>query len=337
VVGVQGTELGPDDRERLLHPLVGMVILFASNYESPEQLQRLTADIHALRNPSLLIAVDHEGGRVQRFKRGFTRLPPMRVLGRLWDRDVLAACRTAASLGYVLAAELRAHGVDFSFTPVLDLDHGRSAVIGDRAFHSDPRVVTMLASHLMHGLQLAGMANCGKHYPGHGWAEADSHIDTPQDTRSLSAVLEADAAPYRWLGRQLTSVMPAHVVYESVDVAPAGFSARWIDLLRRELGFTGAVFSDDLLMQGASGQGSMPARAQAALEAGCDLVLVCNRIEAMDEVLDGLAWKPGPRYRERIGRIVPKGSAPGAGALRSSEVYRAALRDVETLADAEPT
>ena len=161
VVGVEGTQLGPEDRERLSHPLVGMVILFASNYESPEQLQRLTAEIHALREPSLLIAVDHEGGRVQRFRSGFTRLPPMRALGRLWDRDVLAACRAAASVGYVLAAELRAHGVDFSFTPVLDLDHGRSGVIGDRALHSDPRVVTMLASHLMHGLQLAGMANCG--------------------------------------------------------------------------------------------------------------------------------------------------------------------------------
>ena len=337
VVGVQGTQLGPEDRERLSHPLVGMVILFASNYESPEQLRRLTAEIHALRDPSLLIAVDHEGGRVQRFKRGFTRLPPMRALGRLWDDDVLAACRTAASVGYVLAAELRAHGVDFSFTPVLDLDHGRSAVIGDRAFHSDPRVVTMLAAQLMHGLQLAGMANCGKHYPGHGWAEADSHIDIPHDTRSLSALVDADAAPYRWLGRQLTSVMPAHVIYDSVDAAPAGFSTRWIEVLRSQLEFTGAIFSDDLLMQGASGQGSMPERADAALKAGCDLVLVCNRTEAMDEVLDGLAWKAGPRHPERIGRIVPKGPAPEPEALRTSETYQAALRDIEVLADAGQT
>ena len=332
VVGVQGTELGAADRERLSHPLVGMVILFASNYESPEQLQRLTADIHALRTPPLLIAVDHEGGRVQRFRRGFTHLPPMRALGHLWDRDVLAACRTAASVGYVLAAELRAHGVDFSFTPVLDLDHGRSVVIGDRAFHSDPRVVTLLASHLMHGLQLAGMANCGKHYPGHGWPEADSHVDIPHDPRPLTTLLDADAAPYRWLGRQLTSVMPAHVVYDAVDSAPAGFSRRWIDLLRGRLEFTGAVFSDDLLMQGASGQGSMPERARAALEAGCDLVLVCNRTDAMDEVLDGLRWKAGPRHVERLARLAPRGPAPGPMALSASEVYRAALLDLEPLA-----
>jgi beta-N-acetylhexosaminidase len=222
--------------------------------------------------------------------------------------------------------------VDFSFTPVLDLDHGRSGVIGDRAFHSDPRVVTLLASHLMHGLQLAGMANCGKHYPGHGWPEADSHVDIPHDPRPLTTLLDADAAPYRWLGRQLTSVMPAHVVYDAVDSAPAGFSRRWIDLLRGRLEFTGAVFSDDLLMQGASGQGSMPERARAALEAGCDLVLVCNRTDAMDEVLDGLRWKAGPRHVERLARLAPRGPAPGPMALSASEVYRAALLDLEPLA-----
>ncbi|MDH4113836.1 MAG: beta-N-acetylhexosaminidase [Burkholderiaceae bacterium] len=332
VVGVQGTGLGPEDRERLAHPLVGMVILFASNYESPEQLRRLTAEIHALRDPPLLIAVDHEGGRVQRFRRGFTLLPPMRALGRLWERDVLAACRTAASVGYVLASELRAHGVDFSFTPVLDLDHGRSEVIGDRAFHSDPRVVTLLASHLMHGLQLAGMANCGKHFPGHGWAEADSHVDVPHDARARSAILAADAAPYRWLGRQLTSVMPAHVVYDKADRSPAGFSRRWIDLLRTDLRFTGAVFSDDLLMQGASGQGSVVDRARAALKAGCDLVLVCNRTDAMDEVLDGLRWVPGPRHEERSVRLVPRGPAPDPAQLRASELYREAQVDLDALA-----
>jgi beta-N-acetylhexosaminidase len=332
VVGVQGTELGPADRERLAHPLVGMVILFAANYESPEQLRRLTAEIHALRDPPLLIAVDHEGGRVQRFRRGFTVLPPMRALGRLWERDVLLACRTAASVGYVLAAELRAHGVDFSFAPVLDLDHGRSGVIGDRAFHSDPRVVTLLASHLTHGLQLAGMANCGKHFPGHGWTEADSHVAVPHDARTKGAILGEDAAPYGWLGRQLTSVMPAHVVYDSVDPAPAGFSSKWIDLLRRQLRFTGAVFSDDLLMEGASGEGSVLDRARAALGAGCDLVLVCNRTEAMDEVLDGLRWKPGAHHLERFARLVPRGTAPGPAELGASELYRAALVDLDELA-----
>jgi len=206
-------------------------------------------------------------------------------------------------------------------------------VIGDRAFHADPRVVTLLASHLMHGLQLAGMANCGKHYPGHGWAEADSHTDIPVDARPRAQILAADAAPYRWLGRQLTSVMPAHVVYDAVDAAPAGFSRRWIDLLRGPLEFTGAVFSDDLLMQGASGQGSLPDRARAALKAGCDLVLVCNRTDAMDEVLDGLTWKAGRHHAERVARLAPKGPAPRMGELQVSEVYRAALRDLEALAD----
>jgi beta-N-acetylhexosaminidase len=333
VIGVSGPELTAEDRERLSHPLVGMVILFSANFESPAQLVRLTAAIHALRDPPLLIAVDHEGGRVQRFRDGFTRLPPMRALGRLWDRDVLAACRTAAAVGFVLASELRAHGVDFSFAPVLDVDHGRSGVIGDRSFHSDARVVTLLASHLMHGLALAGMANCGKHFPGHGWAEADSHVDIPHDERSQAQLLAADAAPYGWLGRQLASVMPAHVVYDAVDATPAGFSRRWIDLLRRRIGFTGAVFSDDLVMEGASGQGGLPERAQAALGAGCDLVLVCNRTDAMDAILDGLRWTAGPRHRERLERLVPRGAAPDGATLRASEVYRAALRDLDALAD----
>ncbi len=224
-VGVQGTSLTAIDRERLMHPLVGMVILFSANYESPEQLIRLCDDIHALRDPPLLIAVDHEGGRVQRFREGFTRLPPMRRLGELWDRDVLLACRVAASLGYVMAAELRAHGVDMTFAPVLDIDHGRSTVIGDRALHSDPRVVSMLAAHLTHGLLIAGMANCGKHFPGHGWAEADSHVALPVDGRDRSEILENDAAPYRWLGPMLAGVMPAHVVYTQIDQQPAGLFA----------------------------------------------------------------------------------------------------------------
>jgi beta-N-acetylhexosaminidase len=334
VVGVQGTELGAADRERLRHPLVGMVILFASNYESPEQLGRLTADIHALRDPPLLIAVDHEGGRVQRFKRGFTVLPPMRALGRQWDSDVLLACRTAASLGYVLAAELRAHGVDFSFAPVLDLDFARSGVIGDRAFHADPRVVTLLASHLMHGLQLAGMANCGKHFPGHGWAEADSHVDLPTDTRTLDAIMAADASPYRFLGPMLAGVMPAHVVYPAVAPEPAGFSRHWIErILRTQFGFSGAVFSDDLLMEGARVAGGIAERASAAMAAGCDFVLVCNRTEAMDVVLDTLRWSPSAKFVERCARLVPRGPAPSMAELRRSDMYRRAQEDLSDLAE----
>lgn len=331
-VGVQGTSLTATDRERLSHALVGMVILFSANYESPEQLIGLCSEIHALRDPPLLIAVDHEGGRVQRFRAGFTRLPPMRRLGDLWDRDVLLACRVAASLGYVLAAELRAHGVDMTFAPVLDVDHGRSAVIGDRALHSDARVVSMLAAHLTHGLLLAGMANCGKHFPGHGWAEADSHVALPVDTRSRKDILNNDAAPYRWLGAMLAGVMPAHAVYTQIDQQPAGFSRHWIEkILRGDLGFTGAVFSDDLLMAGAGAAGGVADRAAAALEAGCDFALVCNDTAAMDKVLEAVKWKRTAAFDARLARLQPRGNALSMAQLRDSDLYRRAHRDVSEL------
>lgn len=332
-IGVEGKSLTATDRERLAHPLVGMVILFSGNYESPEQLIRLCSDIHALRDPPLLIAVDHEGGRVQRFRDGFTRLPPMRRLGELWDRDVLQACRVAASLGYVMAAELRAHGVDMTFAPVLDIDHGRSAVIGDRSLHSDPRVISMLAAHLTHGLLLAGMANCGKHFPGHGWAEADSHVALPIDDRLLKDVLKNDAAPYRWLGAMLAGVMPAHVVYPQIDQQPAGFSRRWIKLLRDDLGFTGAVFSDDLLMAGAGAMGSVADRAAAALDAGCDFALVCNDTDAMDQVLRAIKWKRTASFDGRLARLQPRGNAPTMAELGAAELYRSARQDVLELAE----
>jgi beta-N-acetylhexosaminidase len=292
VIDVEGTSLTALERERLRHPLVGMVILFARNYESPQQLLRLTAEIHALRAP-LLIAVDHEGGRVQRFRDGFTAIAAMAALGRLWDRDVLHACRVAVSAGFVMAAELRAHGVDLTFAPVLDLEWSRSSVIGDRALHSDARTVAMLANHLCHGMALAGMANCGKHFPGHGWPEADSHHAIPTDERALDTILNHDAAPYRWLGASLASVMPAHVAYEQIDVMPAGFSRRWLqDILRGQLGFTGAVFSDDLSMEGARVAGDVVQSGQAALDAGCDFVLVCNDPDAAGHVLERLRWSP---------------------------------------------
>jgi beta-N-acetylhexosaminidase len=332
-VGVQGTSLTAADRERLMHPLVGMVILFSVNYQSPEQLIRLCSGIHALRDPPLLIAVDHEGGRVQRFREGFTRLPPMRRLGELWDRDVLLACRVAASLGYVMAAELRAHGVDMTFAPVLDVDHGRSTVIGDRALHSDPRVISMLAAHLTHGLLLAGMANCGKHFPGHGWAEADSHVALPVDTRSRTDILKSDAAPYQWLGPMLAAVMPAHVVYPQIDKQPAGFSRDWIHkVLRGQLGFTGAVFSDDLLMAGAGAAGSIAERAAVALDAGCDFALVCNDADAMDQVLRAIKWERSAVFDGRLARLQPRGTALSMGELVDTDLYRNARRD---LAEAE--
>jgi beta-N-acetylhexosaminidase len=312
IIDIAGTSLSAVDRKRLKHPLVGGMILFARNWHSRSQLTALCRDIKKLRS-DLLICVDHEGGRVQRFKTdGFTHLPPMRALGDMWMRPPtptnsarragpLDATNAATATGFVLGAELRACGVDLSFTPVLDLDYGESSVIGDRAFARDPRVVSMLAKSLMHGLLKSGMANCGKHFPGHGFVKADSHIDVPVDKRSLKTILADDAAPYRWLSGVTSSVMPAHVIYPKVDGRPAGYSSVWLnDILRGQLGFTGAIFSDDLSMAGARVIDGKPVSytdaAVAALNAGCDLVLLCNQSmpgaegggNAVDELIDGL-------------------------------------------------
>jgi beta-N-acetylhexosaminidase len=294
VLDIAGSKLDANDKRRLQHPLTGGLILFARNWVDRAQLTTLTAEIKAIR-PDVLICVDQEGGRVQRFRSdGFTALPPMAVLGEAWMRDAMAATNAATAAGYVLGAELRACGVDLSFTPVLDLDHGGSGVIGDRAFHRDARVATVLAKSLMHGLLQAGMANCGKHFPGHGFVKADSHLALPVDKRSLKAILADDAKPYAWLSTSLASVMPAHVVYPKVDAAPAGFSERWLrHILRGELGFQGAIFSDDLSMEGAKVAGSTLDGALAALGAGCDMVLLCNQSlvdggAALDALADGL-------------------------------------------------
>ena len=307
VVDVQGLHLTDAERRRLRHPLVGGVILFARNYQSPGQLRALTDEIHACRTPPLLVAVDHEGGRVQRFREGFSAIPAMRTLGERWDQDVLAACREATDIGRKMGEELRAVGVDFTFAPVLDLDRGRSSVIGTRAFHSDSRVVAMLARCLNHGLLLAGMANCGKHFPGHGFADADSHVAMPVDERSLDEILADDAAPYAWLGAALTAVMPAHVIYPQVDRKPAGFSKRWLQtILRRRLGFDGLIFSDDLTMEAATVAGGITARATAALKAGCDMVLVCNRPDLADELLASLEPPANPHLQRRLDALRPR-------------------------------
>lgn len=335
MLDVVGTALTEDDIRRIRHPLTGGVILFVRNYESREQLAALTAAIHAAR-PGVLIAVDHEGGRVQRFKTdGFTRLPAMRRLGELWDRDVLAATRAATEVGYVLASELRACGVDLSFTPVLDLDYGESGVIGDRAFHRDPRVVAMLAKNLNYGLALAGMANCGKHFPGHGFVKADSHVDIPVDERDLDAILRDDAAPYGWLGIGLSGVMPAHVIYPKVDRHPAGFSKKWLAMLRRDFGFEGVIFSDDLSMEGASVAGGVVDGAHAALSAGCDMVLICNAPDKADQLLAGLRIAPGAAAEmsaRRIAALLPQTAAPSWNALQEDPRYRAAKRSAQSLA-----
>jgi beta-N-acetylhexosaminidase len=287
MIDIDGLELSALDHERLAHPLVGGVILFARNYCDRQQLTKLCADIHALRTPSLLVAIDHEGGRVQRCREGFTAVPAMRKLGVMWDIDPGAACVAARSIGYLLAAELRDCGVDFSFTPVLDLDWGRSGVIGDRAFHRDPVAVTQLAGALIEGLRTAGMGCCGKHFPGHGWVTADSHVAIPVDERSL-AEMQPDMEPYRHL--KLDAVMPAHVIYPQVDSRPAGFSPVWINQLRHEFAFDGVIFSDDLSMEGASVAGGIVERANAAWSAGCDALLVCNAPESVDILLE--TWKP---------------------------------------------
>ncbi len=308
VVDVEGRSLTQQDRDRLMHPLVGGVILFARNFESRKQVTQLCAEIRALRTPRLLVCVDQEGGRVQRLRKGFTEIPPMRDLGAMWDFDVLGACKRATELGTVIGRELLEVGVDLSFTPVLDVDHGRSAVIGDRAFHPDPRVVALLARCLTHGLLLAGMANCGKHFPGHGWAAADSHVALPTDERDLKTILAEDAAPYDWLGDTLLSVMPAHVIYPAVDGKPAGFSRVWLqDILRKQFGFKGLIFSDDLTMAGAHAAGNIVQRARAALSAGCDMVLVCNQPAAADELLARLSWKAPAPFAGRLNALLRRG------------------------------
>lgn len=291
MVDVAGTTLASGERDMLQQPLVGGVILFARNFTSPEQLKALTADIHALRSPPLLIAVDHEGGRVQRFVDGFTKLPPMRRLGDLYDRNSVEAETLAHTVGVVLASELIAHGVDFSFAPVVDIDFGSSSVIGDRAFHARPQAVERLASRLLAGLASVGMGAVAKHFPGHGWVRADSHHDVPVDERSFEEIAAADLLPYRALIAQgLAGVMPAHVIYPAVDAQPAGYSQIWLqEILRRQLGFDGVIFSDDLSMEGARVAGGVSARARAALAAGCDMVLICNAPDAAATLLAELS------------------------------------------------
>jgi len=304
MIDVQGTTLTAEDRELLAHPLVGAVILFTRNFESIEQLERLVADIRAVRSPPLLVTVDHEGGRVQRFRKGFTVLPPMRLIGRQYDLDPAAGRLLARQCGWLMAAELRAVGIDMSFAPCVDLDYGTSSVIGDRAFHRDPRIVSELAIAFMGGMRAAGMAATAKHYPGHGFVAPDSHVDMPVDRRPL-VDMDEDLTPYRRLiDNGLASIMAAHVVYTDVDDKPAGFSRRWLQgELRGRLGFTGAIFTDDLSMAGASVVGDMVARAEAALEAGCDVLSLCNDRKGVLQVIDSLRGSGDPLSQVRMARL----------------------------------
>jgi beta-N-acetylhexosaminidase len=329
-----GTTLKDEDRRRMLHPSTGALILFARNFESRQQVIELLAEIRALR-ADLLVAVDHEGGRVQRFKgSGFTSLPPMARLGLLW-RDGPSgpgrALNLAHAIGYVMGRELRTCGLDFSFAPVLDLDFGHSAVIGNRAFDADPDLVAGLSRALIAGMAQAGMSNCGKHFPGHGFAQADSHVEVPVDNRALEVIRASDMQPYAQLQNALLSVMPAHVIYPQVDTRPAGFSDIWLrHILRSELGFEGAIFSDDLAMAGAHVVGDVVARAIAALSAGCDMVLICNRPEDADDLLDRLEFAPDETSFARLKRMAGT-SPPGLGSVDQDAVYRRCLAAVEQL------
>lgn len=304
MLDLQGIALEPEERELLRHPLVGSVILFSRNYESPDQLRRLVADIHAIRTPALLVAVDHEGGRVQRFQEGFTRLPAMRAVGHLYDRNRTEGLGTARHLGWLMAAELRAAGIDLSFAPCVDLDYGVSKAIGDRALHAQAAAVGELAVAYMLGMRDAGMAATAKHFPGHGAVVADSHVALPVDRRAWSDI-EADLLPYRRLiANGLTAVMAAHVVFEMVDERPASLSPRWIDgVLRTELGFQGAVFADDLTMAGAAAVGDVLVRAELALAAGCDVLPVCNDRVAVLRLLDSPKLSANPVSRMRLARL----------------------------------
>ena len=305
MLGVSGLVLTAQEREMLRHPQVGGVILFTRNYAGPDQVAALVADIHALREPHLLVAVDHEGGRVQRFRQGFTRLPPMRELGVLYERDIKHAKHLADTIGWLMAVELRAVGVDFSFTPVLDLDYGVSGVIGDRAFHRNPEIVADIAHSFMIGMERAGMAATGKHFPGHGAVAPDSHVSIALDDRSYNDIYLEDVVPFeRMVHFGLAGIMPAHVIYPQVAPEPAGFSPFWMqEVLRKRLGFQGVIFSDDLEMEGASVAGSIVDRAHAALDAGCDMVLSCNDFTAMAQLLDGMRIHDDPASHFRLMRM----------------------------------
>lgn len=331
MLDIEGTQLSEYDRRKLLHPLTGGVILFARNYSNSHQLAELTREIHALRNPHLLIAVDHEGGRVQRFQKDFTKLPAMRELGKIWDKQPTRARHLAKQLGYVLAAELNACGVDFSFTPVLDIDYGQSCVIGDRAFHHDPDVISELAHPLMLGLKKGGMLAIGKHFPGHGYIQTDSHHAISIDHRPYADIELNDLRPFqKMIDYGLAGIMPAHVIYPNIDQNPAGFSSIWLQkILRAEMQFDGCIFSDDLSMRGAADYlESITLRAKTALDAGCDMVLVCNNPQGADALLSQLQWEMSATSLSRLARMHARNNFGSMTKLHENADYVQAVREI---------
>ncbi|SFP36988.1 beta-N-acetylhexosaminidase [Nitrosomonas cryotolerans] len=333
MLDIAGTQLTASDKRRLQHPLTGGVILFTRNYSSYTQLIKLTTEIHALRNPPLFIAIDHEGGRVQRFRKDFTPLPAMRELGRIWDTHPDHARDLAWQIGYVIATELNACGIDFSFTPVLDADHGQSGVIGDRAFHHNPYVITELAHNLMSGLESAGMIAIGKHFPGHGYIQADSHAEESVDNRTYADIEAGDLIPFRqMIDFGLAGIMSAHIIYPKVDKYPAGFSRIWLeDILRRKLRFDGCIFSDDLSMQGAAYFDTIDRRAQASLNAGCDMVLACNDSQAADQLLAKLQWNASTSSIMRLNHIHERRRFNSMNKLRENTDYIEAVKKISRI------
>jgi beta-N-acetylhexosaminidase len=332
MLDLKGADLLPEERERLRHPLVGGVILFSRNYETPAQVTHLVNEIHALREPRLMVAVDHEGGAVQRFRSGFTQLPACALFGKIFDGDPHKAVRVARDCGWIMAAELRAIGVDFSFAPVLDLGVGISQVINDRAFHRDAETIARLAQAYASGMREAGMAAVGKHFPGHGSVEADSHHAIPVDPRPLEDLRLADLIPFERLTHWgLPAIMPAHVIYPKVDAHPAGFSSVWLrGILRKQLGFQGTIFSDDISMAGAAVGGDYTERARLALHAGCDMVLVCNNPEGAVQVLDGLGEYHEPIAQVRLMRMHGR-SAPSRETLLADGRWQGVSIEVNRL------
>ncbi len=332
MMDLRGTTLEDDERELLLHPLVGGIIYFSRNYESPEQIAALSKEIHGLRDPCLLIAVDHEGGRVQRFQDGFTRLPALQLIGECYNKDKKAGLKLAEKAGWLMAIELRAVDIDFSFAPVLDVSKGVSQVIGDRSFHRDPECVAELSRAYMHGMRDAGMAAVGKHFPGHGAVKEDSHLAIPFDRRRFEDIQMDDMVSFeRLIHAGLAGIMPAHVIYPAVDDKPAGFSSIWLrNILRQQLEFQGVIFSDDISMAGAEVVGGYVERAHCALEAGCDMVLVCNNPEAAIEVLDNLEVDPDPASQSRLIRMHGKHEIDIAK-LKNDETWQAVSTEIAGL------
>lgn len=338
---VAAFSLTDEERERLRHPAIGGVILFRRNYQSRAQLTSLVAEIKALRTPELIVAVDHEGGRVQRFIAEFTRLPAMRKLGYCWDKHGAAVAeKMAETIGWVLATELRACGIDLSFTPILDLDWGNCDVIGNRSFHSLPAVVTSLSLSLQRGLKRGGMASCGKHFPGHGAASGDSHVMMPQDDRSWEELWADDIQPFNDLIHHgMAAIMPAHVVYPKIDpTEPAGFSSIWLkQILRDKLHFNGVIFSDDLTMEGASSVGDVRSRTKHAFAAGCDIALICNKPDWVDDVLQDFTFPLNQHLPQRWQLIAGEGEITEHQSVMQKAEFQSAQRLVSSLASAEDT